>query len=282
MADKGEQTLPYALTSLERVKERMNIETDDNDPVLVRMINSATDFIEKECGARRFLQTKYVNEVYSSYGAKHKYVQLRQAPIFYLNITGAVTAGSNQITGCSSVQGIQVGMPIIGDGTPPGIQTTVTAITGTTLTISNNAVATAAVGGFTIHGLLSLQYRAGTPTSPSWIAFIPDQYELTGDGRTGLIRVYGWLPTIYENMIRATYIAGYPIYFPNAGDNATHQLPTQLSDLCESLVVRRFTRKDLAGKSAQIFQGSNISWRNDLDQDDLDIIDQFKRIPLYI
>ena len=44
------------------------------DNVLIRMINACTDWIERECGGRRFAQTLYNNEVYSATGAKQKYL----------------------------------------------------------------------------------------------------------------------------------------------------------------------------------------------------------------
>ncbi len=54
--------------------------------------------------------------------------------------------------------------------------------------------------------ITSLQWRAGTPSNPSWTDFIPDQYELV-DPRTdpvsgliwypsGMIRIYGVLPSM--------------------------------------------------------------------------------------
>src|SRR5205085_1934651 len=64
--------------------------------------------------------------------------------------------------------------------------------------------------------ITNFQYRAGTPSNPSWTSFIADQYELV-DPRTdpisgtvwypsGEIRVYGVLPRIYNNMIRVSYV----------------------------------------------------------------------------
>jgi hypothetical protein len=76
-----------------------------------------------------------------------------------------------------------------------------------------------------VFSLTSLEWRAGTPTNPNWTAFIPDQFELV-DPRTdpisgltwypsGEVRVYGVLPRIYNNMIRATYVGGYPVNWAN-------------------------------------------------------------------
>lgn len=137
-----------------------------------------------------------------------------------------------------------------------------------------------------VFSISSFQYRAGTPMNPSWTDFIADQYELV-DPQTdpisgvvwypsGKVRVYGVLPTLLSNMIRATYVAGYPVDWINAGNGTTHRLPADLTTLAENLVVRRFTRRGLAGKSSQGLEGANISWRNEIDAEDVDIINQYK------
>jgi hypothetical protein len=134
----------------------------------------------------------------------------------------------------------------------------------------------------------SFQWRAGTPSNPSWTDFIADQYELV-DPRTdpisgtvfypsGEIRVYGVLPRIYSNMIRATYVAGYPVNWNNPEDHNTHWLPGDLTNLCENLVVRRFTRRQLGGKSSQSLEGATTSWRNTLDVEDQDVIGQYRQL----
>jgi hypothetical protein len=139
-----------------------------------------------------------------------------------------------------------------------------------------------------VFSLASLEWRAGTPTNPSWTAFIGDQYELV-DPRTdpisgitfypsGEVRVYGVLPRLYSNMIRATYVAGYPVNWANAEDHNTHWLPGDITNVCENLVVRRFTRRKLAGKSQQAMSGATETWRNALDQEDLDVLGQYRQL----
>jgi hypothetical protein len=139
-----------------------------------------------------------------------------------------------------------------------------------------------------VFSISSFQYRAGTPTNPSWTDFIADQYELI-DPRTdpisgliwypsGVIRVYGVIPRLYNNMLRVTYVAGYPVDWANAGNRTTHLLPADLTNLCENLVVRRFKRRQLAGQSSMQIEGSNVSgWRNVLDAEDEDILGQYRQ-----
>jgi hypothetical protein len=151
-----------------------------------------------------------------------------------------------------------------------------------TLVLRNTPVFPAGDG---IH-LTSFQWRAGTPSNPSWTDFIPDQYELINP-RTdpvsgliwypaGMVKVYGVLPRIYSNMIRASYTAGYPVNWANPEDHNTHWLPGDLTSVCENLVIRRFHRRQLAGKSSDRIGEASITWRNTLDQEDKDVIGQYQ------
>jgi hypothetical protein len=136
--------------------------------------------------------------------------------------------------------------------------------------------------------ITSFQWRAGTPSYPAWTDFIADWYELI-DPRTdpvsgqiwypsGMIRIYGAVPQLYNNMIRASYTGGYPVNWNNPEDHNTHWLPGDITNVCENLVVRRFKRRNLAGKSAETLSGTTESWRNTLDQEDLDVLGQYRDI----
>jgi hypothetical protein len=139
-----------------------------------------------------------------------------------------------------------------------------------------------------VFSISSFQWRAGTPTNPSWTDFIADQYELI-DPETdpvsgtvwypkGTIRVYGVLPRIYSNMIRCTYVAGYPVDWNNPENHTTHWLPSDLTNVCENLVVRRFKRRMLAGQGSQNLEGATTSWRDKLDSEDTMVLDQYKQL----
>jgi hypothetical protein len=218
MTTVQETVYPYALTTLARVKDRLQITQPDFDSVLTRTINAATDYIERQCGKTglekipndgHFMSKTYVNEVYSVFGKKQIYLVLRNAPVSVLT---------------------------------------------------------------------SFQWRAGTPSNPNWTSFITDQYELLEDGTTGIIRVYGVMPRLYSNMLRATYTAGYLIDWQNAGNGSTHTLPADLTNLCENLVVRIFKRRLLDGKASENIQGATTSWRNNLDSFDQDVINEYRRV----
>lgn len=281
---------PYALTTLQRVKDRMKITTSANDAVLTRVINASTDLIERACGKSglerfpndgHFIQKTYTNEVYSVQGKEQKKLVLRNTPVAYLIVTGNLMANSPVVTNVSPVVGIVAGMPLfnIQGLFPQG--TTVLSVSGTSVTMSQPASTTQVAANFEISGLISFQWRSGTPSNPAWTAFITDQFELDQQGYAGIVRVYGVMPTIYSNMLRATYVAGYPVDFDNAGDGITHQLPSDLTNTCENVAVRIFKRLELSGKASEGIAGASTTWRNDLDQMDKDTIDRYTRLTTF-
>lgn len=288
----AEQISPYALTTLQRVKDRLFDSNTSSQPsafdsVLTRMINSCSQWMERECGGRQFVIRTNTNEIYSAYGPRQQKVIARQSPIFFATITGNTTAGSNVITGVSSTTGMVVGMPVYGDNLITTynsggnqLRNAITAIGNTSLTLGAAASTTATGVSFQVIGLLNLQYRAGTPaTAPSWTNFIPDQYELVNDGKAGVIRVYGAVPRLLDNMIRLNYVAGYPVDWNNAGNETTHQLPADLSNTVENLVVRVFKRRMLAGKGSEALEGATTSWNKEIDSEDQAVIGHYHRMP---
>jgi hypothetical protein len=155
-----------------------------------------------------------------------------------------------------------------------------------TYSIDNGRQDTLILRNTPVFSISSFQYRAGTPSNPSWTAFTTDQYELINPRTdpisglvwypSGMLRVYGVLPTVSSNTVRATYVAGYPVNWANAEDRSTHMLPGDLTSVCENLVVRRFKRRSMGGQSSHALEGATTSWRNDLDAEDKDVLAQYK------
>lgn len=249
------------------------------DLVLTRMINSVTDFVERECNGKRFVQTLFAREMYSATGPLQKHLVARNAPITFITSSGATTLSSPTVTGIPSTAGMKAQMPIQGDGIAP--QTVISAVVdANTITLSSPAVATLPDAVFQVSGLISFEWRAGTPTFPSWTSFILDQYELVNDGKAGIVRIYGVMPRLYSNSVRLTYYAGYLVDWANAGNYTTHTLPSDISSTVENLVVRRFKRRFQAGKSSEALEGATTSWRADLDIDDKAVLSHYKRMPV--
>ena len=271
----SEQLLPYALTSLQRVKDLLSFTDSNFDALLTREINSVTDFLNKETN-RNFLLQKYNSEVHSQRG-KSQFIQLRNAPVFYLTDVVQTTAGSNQIT-LTKASGVAVGMQVVGDGI--SANTYVTVVNGNIITLNIAALQTNSSADIFVIGIQKLQYRAGTPDNPLWTNFLPTQFEGLEDLKTGTIRVYGFLSTIYNNTIKCSYWAGWLINWSNAGDNLSHTLPADISRTCENIVMRWFKKRQWAGNQSQTLEGSTISYRNALDQQDLDVINHYRRMPV--
>ena len=282
-----EQVYPYALTTLSRFKERETVQIDDNDLLLTRLINAATDFIERQCGKSglerypndgHFVQKTYTNEVYSVRGTRQEYLLLRNSPVLYLIVSGNLTANSAVVTNVTPSTGITAGMPLyaIQGLFPAG--TTVQSVSGSTVTMSAPASVTQTGAVFEISGLISFQWRPGTPDAPSWFSFLQNQFELDQQGYSGIVRVYGVMPRIYNNMIRASYVAGYPVDWQNAGNGSTHQLPADLTNTCDNIVERIYKRLKTAGKTGETMQGASISWKDDLDALDKTVIANYKRV----
>jgi hypothetical protein len=207
----AEQALTYALTTTQRIKDRLLITVSSHDTEITRLVNAVTDWIEGYCG-RRFKESTYTQEVYSVNGSQMRFLMLKQAPVSTLS---------------------------------------------------------------------TLEYAAGTPSNKSWTAFTTDEYELRGNGSDGIVRVYSTLP-YGTNTLRATYTAGYKINFTNYGDNSTHTLPADITELAERMIVKTWKRRDNHGKTSESFQGASVSWATALDDEDRHTLDRYKRMPQFV
>ena len=204
----AESLLSYALTTVQRLKDRLVISGSTHDTQLQRLANGITDFIESYCN-RRFLRTTYTQEVYSIHAKNARFLILRNAPV-------------------------------------------------------------ASISAF--------QYSIGTPSNKSWTDYSADDYELVENGKSGLIRCYATLP-YGTNTVRVTYAAGYLINFGNAGDNSTHTLPADLTEVAERMIVRAFKRRDNEGKDTESFDGGSVTWSKYLTDDDKVILAKYERLP---
>lgn len=117
------------------------------------------------------------------------------------------------------------------------------------------------------------QYRSGTKTNPTWNDVDSDSWEL--DGEAGIIETDGLL----EKFLKVEYNAGYLIDWENEGDLEKHNLPSDLTDLAERLVIKLYKRKEAEGKISEGFDGAQIAWRDDLTKEDRAVIDRYRRLP---
>jgi hypothetical protein len=286
-----EQITPYALTTLQRVKDLLF------DPSLFINVSGTT--------------TNGSNSITSAVVQTGKTIRVGQGIAgagiptgAYVTavVTGTLTISANATTGASGVALVITDQSVAYDavltrminwatsfinnecGVTSFVQQT---YANDTYSIDSARQDTLLLRNTPVFSLSSFQWRAGTPTNPSWTDFIPDQYELINPRTdpisglvwypSGMIRIYGVLPTINSNMIRVTYVAGYPVDWANAEDRSTHLLPGDLTSVCENLVVRRFKRRQLAGQNSQSLEGASTQgWRDKLDAEDLSVLGQYK------
>ena len=206
------KTVGWALTTLERVKARLGIKETGFDILFEQLINGITDWVEGECGGRRFKEDTYTNEIHDGSQpvvigeSKKRFLLLKHAPV--------------------------------------------TALT-------------------------SFQYNGGTISSPSWTSFIADEYQLLD--KEGAVYVLGGLPRGFRS-IRATYTAGYKIDFANETDTTKHNLPFDVSNLAERLVVKEFKRREEIGKSGESQGDATVSFFDHLEEEDKAVLARYNRI----
>ncbi|MFA5080298.1 MAG: head-tail connector protein [Candidatus Paceibacterota bacterium] len=133
---------------------------------------------------------------------------------------------------------------------------------------------------FPVSGLTKIEYRAGSYSVPSWIEYLRDEYELEGEGKSGIVAILGTMP-VGINVIRATYTAGYKIDFTAPTDITKHTLPSDLTDLCERLVIKIFKKRESWGKSSEGAQGDSVSWKDSLEEEDKRTIARYKKPPSF-
>lgn len=124
--------------------------------------------------------------------------------------------------------------------------------------------------------LTSIDFKAGTPTTPSWTALLADDYELLEDGKSGLVAFHINIPTGI-NSLRVNYAAGYLIDFANYGNETLHTLPYDITELAERLIIKRFKKRDEEGKSQVAFGGGTTTWDAFLDESDKAILASYSR-----
>lgn len=118
----------------------------------------------------------------------------------------------------------------------------------------------------------SFQYMQGLKSSPTWTDFYIEDYDVLN--KIGAIRTV--LPVGYNN-IRVTYQAGYEIDFENQYDPLQHNLPFDLSDLCERLVAKRIKKRNSEGIKQESVTDSDITWGEYMEKEDYIILSPYRR-----
>jgi hypothetical protein len=124
--------------------------------------------------------------------------------------------------------------------------------------------------------LTSFQYRSGLPNAITWTNVNPAEYELGDNPEAGIIETYFHL-TQGPRQYRVTYDAGYLIDWTDPTDPAKHTLPNDLTQLADKMVIKAFKKREKHGIQTESFEGNQISWQKELDQDDDATIKRYRR-----
>lgn len=74
----------HGLTTTARIKTRLTITADSFDTLFERLIYAATEFIENQCGGRRFETNVYTDEIYDGSnrdGSRKSWIFLKNSPV---------------------------------------------------------------------------------------------------------------------------------------------------------------------------------------------------------
>lgn len=129
-----------------------------------------------------------------------------------------------------------------------------------------------------IVSITNLKYKIAVG---SYQAYGSTEYEIEGDGKSGVVRMYGGVSQ-GTNALTCTYLAGYLIDFTHPEDATKHTLPADLTGLVEALVVKAYKNRMAKGKSNESAAGDNVSFKDTLDEDDKMILARYTRPPQFV
>lgn len=271
-----------ALTTIERIKDRLAIDVTGFDDVLTRMILSATARIEAMCG-RRFVQGTYTHELHDGSdisGTRRRFLVLKNAPVSTI-ATIEYQAGTNsnpdwrELDEDSYHADLASGLVDVPGGLPAGFQnirvTYTGGFSGYSYGIENfwifNATPTGAVDGSNLTFTLPedatqvIVYADGMREAASNVTFV--------QGSASFTLAAGRAPT---STIAVDYLR------ENATEDSDYYLPADLVEVCEKAVVKAFKRRDSEGRSSETFQESSITWeRSVFTAEDLATIKNYRR-----
>ncbi|MCR2833481.1 hypothetical protein [Parerythrobacter lacustris] len=271
-----------ALTTKERIKDRLQITATSFDTVLDRLILSVTARIEQMCG-RRFIQGTYTHELHDgsdSYGTRRTFLIVKNAPVQTVSAL-QYNAGSNSSPNWLAVNedyyhtDRDAGIIYVPGGLPRGFQnvrvTYTGGFSGYSIGVNNfwffNITPTGTVDGSNLTFTLPedatqvIVYADGMREAASNVTFVP--------GSASFTLAAGRAPT---STIAADYLR------ENAAEDSDLYLPADLTEMCEEAVVRIFKRRDSEGRLSETFQESSITWsRSIFTDEDLRTIRNYRR-----
>jgi len=110
---------------------------------------------------------------------------------------------------------------------------------------------------YPVNTVASVEYRAGTPTSPVWNTYDANSYLPYFE--EGYIKFYAKLPETMQGM-RVNYNAGYLIDFTNEFDVAHHTLPEDITLVATEMCATILNTRKSAGISTETTEGQSITY----------------------
>ncbi len=112
------------------------------------------------------------------------------------------------------------------------------------------------LNNFPVSALTIVEYRGGTPSTPTWTTYDANGYILYGN--EGFIKFYSMLPAVSQGL-RVTYAAGYLIDW-TAELSATHTLPFDLTEVATELAAGMYNLKASQGIKSMSTEGQSVSF----------------------
>ena len=111
-----------------------------------------------------------------------------------------------------------------------------------------------------VNSVSAVEYRAGVPSSPTWITYSNNGYLLYL--KQGFIRFFTrFQPT--PQAMRLTYNAGYLIKWDNETDATQHTLPFDLTQVCTELVSKTLNTRFSQGIYQESTEGQSVTYESD-------------------
>jgi hypothetical protein len=271
-----------ALTTIARVKDRLQITATTFDDFLTATILAVTARIEQMCN-RRFIQATYTNEIHDGsdiYGARRTILIPRNAPVQVVSSVQYKTGLNSDPTWYSYTQDDydldpDTGLLYFRAPLPQGkrnIRITYTAgFSGYDIGVSNfwffNVVPTGTVNGS--NGTFTL------PEDATQVIVYADGVRLASANVTFVVGTATF--TIGASFVPFSTIA-VDYLRENAYDDSDLSLPLDLVEVAEKAVVRTFKKRDSEGRLNETFGESSVSWDKDVfTPEDLRTIRNYRR-----
>lgn len=271
-----------ALTTTQRIKDRLGIEVVSFDAVIDRIVLAVTARIEAMTG-RRFIQGTYTHELHDGSdisGTRRTFLIVKNAPV---QTIGALefNAGSNSapnwlpITVDNYHADLGAGIIHVPGGLPSGFQNIRVTYTGGFSGYSYG-IENFWVFNLTPSGVVDgVNLTFGLPEEANQVIVYADGFREAAanvtfsEGDDEFTLAAGRAPT---STIAVDYLR------KNAAEDADVYLPADLVEVCEEAVVRIFKRRDSEGRASETFQETSITWNKTVFTDeDLRTIKNYRR-----